>query len=136
MDQIRFAVSYGWGEYLSIARDFSLPEYNEDRRKKGKNTVTADDWRLRVAFALVLTPVYLYKVSRVGRCEFSIGEAEVVRVSKDGALQCRWSDVVEVKQLSQAYLVMKSDGGVPLPYRCFSTKQREEFDQLLARLGK
>ncbi len=136
MEPIEFDVSYGWLEYLSITRELVVPYVNDDRRKKGKSEVTTNDRILRITHGLFTTPIFLYKVLRVGRCKFSIGETEIVRVSKDGTLKCSWTDVVEVKRLALAYLVMKGDGAMPLPYRCFSSEQRSRFDDLLRRLGK
>jgi YcxB-like protein len=133
---IEFEIFYGLREYLSVTREHVLPYVNEDRIKKGKSLVTANDWVLRITHAIFTTPIYLFKVISVGRCHFRIDNEQIERRSKDGVLKCDWKDVVEVKRYARAYLVMKTDGAMPLPYRCFTQEQRTEFDNLLSQLGK
>lgn len=133
---IQFDVAYGWLEYLSFTRELVLPYVNQDRQKKGKPAVTERDWILRLTHGLFATPIFFYKVARVGSCKFSIDGGQMTRVAKDGTLTCPWSDIIEVRRFESGYLVMKTDGAMPLPYRCFSAEQRAGFDELLSRLGK
>lgn len=42
-----------------------------------------------------------------------------------------WSEVLRVHRLSQAYLVEKAEGAMPLPFRCFTPAQRQAFEGIL-----
>lgn len=73
---------------------------------------------------MVFVPlIFWYKIRKVGRCTFVIDEDGVERTSKLGVGRTPWSDVVTVHRLSQAYLVEKSKGALPLPYRCLDAGQ-------------
>jgi hypothetical protein len=133
---IEFEVFYGLREYLSVTREHTLPYLNEERRKKSKPDVTSEHWLFRAMHGAFTTPIYLFKVITIGKCRFRIDEFQIKRKTKDGTLKCPWVEVTEVKRYSRAYLVLKTDGAMPLPYRCFTQEQRTEFDNLLSTLGK
>jgi YcxB-like protein len=133
---IEFDVFYGLREYLSVTREHTLPYLNEERHKKGKSDVTAEHWLFRAMHGAFTTPIYLFKVITIGSCRFRIDASQIERETKGGVLKSTWDDVIEVKRYSRAYLIVKTNGAMPLPYRCFTQKQRAEFDSLLSRLGK
>ena len=58
-------------------------------------------------------------------------ERALVRRNKTGSTEMPWSEVLRVHRLSQAYLVEKAEGAMPLPYRCFTQAQRHAFESIL-----
>lgn len=122
-EPIRFTVSYGLREYLSIVMDFIPIAMREQGRSRTRLSFA---WRLLLP--LLLAPMFLYKKMRVGECHFRIDHQGVSRRSRGGPITSTWREL-RVHRLSQAYLVLKSKGGMPLPYRCFSEDERRRFDR-------
>lgn len=125
MQPIRFEVSYQLGEYKSIVSEYILSRRNKKIRQKSSSTKVASKlpWSIRLAFVVFVPLIFWYKIRKVGQCAFVIDEDGVERTSKLGVGRTPWSDVVTVHRLSQAYLVEKSKGALPLPYRCLDAGQ-------------
>jgi len=73
----------------------------------------------------------MMKKRAVGDCTFNIDHEQIVRHSKSGDVQLPWKEVLRAHRLSQAYLIEKDGGGMPLPYRSFTLAQREAFEGVL-----
>lgn len=133
MEPIKFEVSYQLGEYKSMVSEYILFRHNKRIRQKSSSARIAPKlpWSIRMVFTVLVPLIFLYKIRKVGRCSFVIDEDAVQRTSKLGVVRISWSDVVTVHRLSRAYLVEKSKGAVPLPYRCLDKKQTMEIENLL-----
>jgi hypothetical protein len=60
----------------------------------------------------------------------------LARKSKGGrVLQVAWPEVHYVYPLSQAFLLVKAAGGIPVPYQCLSGAQRAQLDDFFAGLN-
>jgi hypothetical protein len=46
-----------------------------------------------------------------------------------GKLCVEWHEVLSVNTLRGAYLIRKSDGAMPIPFRCMSNQDRTEFER-------
>lgn len=127
---IRFTVSYGLREYLAVLTDYlpiALREIGRPCERLG--------WGAQLAVALVATPKFLYKKWRIGDCHFEIDALGLSRHSRSGPLVVPWGQVLEVHRLSNAYLVGKDTGKMPLPYRCLSRGERARFEGWAAAAG-
>jgi len=140
MFPITIDVGYRLGEYLSIVWDFA--QYASSVKSRGAvvHPLSKQDRSVGTAakagIALIAIPVFFYKILRVGRCQFSVAESGLTRQSKGGrVLQVPWPEVRYVYPLSQAYLVAKSAGAMPIPYRCLTGSQREQLDGFFANLN-
>lgn len=122
-EPIRFTVSYSLREYLSVVLDFIPIALQEQGRSVARLPFV---WRLLLP--LVLSPIFLYKKLRVGDCHYRIDDQGVSRRSRGGSIESTWREL-QVHALSQAYLVLKSHGGMPLPYRCFSAAERQRLER-------
>lgn len=133
MEPIEFEVSYQLGEYKSLVSEFILFRHNRRLLEKSPGARIASKLPLsiRLAFTMFVPLVFFYKISKVGRCTFLIDGDGVQRTSRLGTGRVPWPDVVTVHRLSRAYLVEKSKGALPLPYRCLDDKQTAALDQLL-----
>jgi hypothetical protein len=136
MQTITFSVRYTRDEYLSFVSDHALLVGNQQRVAKGKPRLPDLPWWMRAMIRAIATPVYFYKLSKVGECRFTIDEQQLVRETKDGAMTVPWRDVVAVHQHSQCWLVAKAHGAMPLPFRCMSDTQRAEFAQFVRGLPR
>lgn len=135
MSPISFKVAYRLDEYLSFLSDYA-PIFKEIRaRKKVGSSVACKKvrWYERVGLVLVGTLAYFYKINKVGDCVFDIDEHQIKRTSKLGVICLPWTDVVAIRRLSRAYLIEKSRGAMPLPYRCLTVEQAATLDELVRR---
>ncbi|MFG6485080.1 YcxB family protein [Roseateles sp. BYS78W] len=126
---IRFTVSYGLREYLSIVADFipiALRERGKPCERIGFGT--------RLMLAVLVPPVFLFKKLAIGDCRFSVDEHGLTRHSRRQPLALPWGDVLAVYPLSRGYLVRKASGAMPLPYRCFSDEERQRFERWAASI--
>lgn len=133
MEPIKFEVFYQLGEYKSMVFEYILSRRNKRIRQKSSNARIASKlpWSIRIIFTILVPLVFLYKIRKVGRCTFVIDEDAVQRTCKLGVLRIPWPDVVTVHRLSRAYLIEKTKGAVPLPYRCLDKEQTMGIENLL-----
>lgn len=69
----------------------------------------------------------------MGTCTFQIDDQQIQRSSKLGLFRLPWRDVVAIHRFSHGYLVEKSKGSVPLPYRCLTEEQAAILDELIRK---
>jgi hypothetical protein len=112
---IRLTISYTLAEYLSFVQDHLQP-----------GTLS------RALIVAAATLSFLLKKSTMPICDFVITD-EHIRRTNVGELIVPWAEVRAVHRYSQGFLVEKAKGGLPLPYRCFSTSERADFDRLVAK---
>ena len=134
MDSIAFTVSYGLREYLSIVRDYGAWH---QATEGGKIEATPNSRGLlqriyhKVTIYFLAPPIFLLKKRAVGECRFTVDQEGITRRSKNGDVALPWKEVLRVHRLSEAYLVEKSEGALPLPYRVFTQVQRDEFESII-----
>ena len=129
---LEFSVSYSLSEYLSIVQDHypraSASYYS--RRGKPLKRIT----RLTtLVLTLVGSVMFFFKKRRMPVCHFTINGERIKRVTQDGILEFPWTGVVAVHRYTQGYLIQKSRGAVPLPYRCLTEDQRTLLDAFIQR---
>jgi len=139
MFPVTVTVDYQLREYLSVVWDFAQyvgkARRHRDivhplpKQEKGVGAFT------KAGLAIVATPAFFYKVFRVGRCEFTFTELGITRKSKARTVQATWQDIHYIYPLSQAFLIAKAVGAMPVPYRCFSSDQRELLEGLFTQLN-
>lgn len=128
---LEFSVSYSLSEYLSIVQDHApsaLAAYYSQRGKPLRRMPRLLNCLLIPAASVV----FYFKKRRMPVCDFTISSERIERVTQDGVLEIPWSDVVAVQRYTRGYVIQKSKGSVPLPYRCLSrdkTKLLEAFIQ-------
>ena len=125
-------VSYKRAEYLQVLIDF-LPQAKLRRAiAAGKNPTSLAPlrWHERQLVRALGSIAFAVKSYRMGACTFSIDGQGVSRASKTGLLQVPWSDIIQVHKLSSAYLVEKSNGAMPIPFRVFSADQQLALEAL------
>ena len=130
-------VSYRLPEYLSIVWEhaptaISTLVHAKDQAAQSKAITLL---LARLAITAVSVPMFFYKISRVGQCQFDFTESGVTRISKLGELQTPWSEVKHVYALSRAFLIVKPQGGMPVPYRCMSPAQHEQLGVFFTNLN-
>jgi len=124
---VKFSVSYSLGEYLSIVQDHIpsvLAAYEAERGKP----LTRRPKLLKFFWIPVASVGFLLKKRRMPVCHFTIDRERIQRVTRDGTLDIPWTDVIAVHPYTQGYLVEKSKGAVPLPYRCLTTEQADALE--------
>jgi hypothetical protein len=130
---LRVIVNYRLREYLQVLADFVPIELHRRAQRSGKaksNQPKKLTWLTKGLLFTIGSAAYVYKVNRVGKCSFQIDSEGVKRVSKDGTLHAEWSEVVEVLKLSRAYLIQKTSGAMPIPFRCMTDDECAEFEHL------
>jgi len=125
---IRFTVVYRLAEYLWVLREHARARLLA-RAPRGRLS-----WGTRLAVRLLVplvgTPVFLMKKRRMPACRFTIDERGIERRTRDGVLRVAWTDVVAVHRYSEAWLVDKGDGGLPIPFRCLDAAGQALFERL------
>jgi hypothetical protein len=131
-------VTYKLAEYLQVLNDF-LPQMKLRRAiAAGKQPapVTPLRWYERQLVCALGSLAFAIKSYRIGACTFQIDSHGVSRESKTGLLQVPWSEITQVHKLSSAYLVEKSNGAMPIPFRVFTAEQQLALEALAgARLA-
>ena len=134
MASIAFTVSYRLREYLSIVREYGIWHQATEGGKNESTSASRGPLPRLIHVAtiyLLAPPIFLMKKRAVGQCAFNIDHELIVRHSKSGDVQLPWKQVLRVHRLSQAYLVEKDGGAMPLPYRAFTLAQRAAFEVIL-----
>lgn len=129
---LEFSVSYSLSEYLSIVQDHypsALASYYS-RRGKSLKRIT----RL-TTFVLIMvgSVMFFFNKRRMPVCHFTINGERIKRVTQDGILEFPWTGVVAVHRYKQGFLIQKSRGAVPLPYRCLTKDQRTLLEVFIQR---
>ena len=127
---IRFTVRYGLREYLSVVLDH-LPVAMQARGRTHQRI----GFLSRLAVALLVTPMFLFKRWRVGDCQFELDANGITRRSRRLPITVSWREATAVHRYRGAYLVVNGRGAMPLPHRCFSEKQRQHFERWIADAG-
>jgi hypothetical protein len=68
-------------------------------------------------------PIFLFKVLKIGSCDFHFDDIGIVRRSKQGELVVPWSEVVDIHQYPTGYLFAQIDGAMPVPLRVLTDEQ-------------
>ncbi len=132
MPSISFSVSYTLREYLSFVRDH-VPAGIEQMAAAGK---IKKGKKVNPRYVLwLLVPVatigFYFKKRRMPVCDFVIDEREIRRTTADGVMVVPWSKVVAIRRYTRGFLIEKSTGAMPLPYRCFSAAQASTMANLI-----
>lgn len=134
-DPIEFEVRYRLGEYRLFVHDMlarRLPELSALTGKRADGLTH----RLTLASLVVVLPVvFLYKVTRVGRCHFTIDDAGIRRRCRAGESFLAWADVKGVHGCRPGLLVQGPVGGFPLPDRAMGSAQRGHLRALVEGRG-
>jgi hypothetical protein len=116
------SVKYQLREYLSVVRAHARSLQHSTGAPLAKRIL--DD----VIIATFGTAMYFYKTWRVGSCTFSVDDAGITRISKDGAITIPWAQVTSVIKYSSSFLIVLSDGAMPIPYRVLSIEQKAAIE--------
>ncbi|WP_395401939.1 YcxB family protein [Pseudoduganella sp. UC29_106] len=119
-------------EYLALVADHAQAELILRKRAARKPLRQFDLLMVRAALWVVGPPVFLYKRWRIGDCRFAIDHEGIVRDSKAGRMAVPWSEVMRIFEYPSGYLIMKSQGGMPIPLRCLSGAQWQQLRTLAA----
>jgi len=131
--ELNVTVEYGLKEYLQVLVDFVPIEYHKRALQSGKAKSGQPKrltWPMKGLLIAIGSVAFLYKVNKVGTCRFKISSASIERASKGGTHKTTWPEVVSVFRLSGAYLVQKSNGAMPIPFRCMGEAELAEFEHL------
>ena len=134
MTTVAITVVYDLREYMSIVRDFGLWHQSTEGGKRNwhpKNRGLVHHVVHAATIYLIAPPIFLMKKRAVGACEFNIDRNRIQRHSKNENIELPWKDVLRVHRLTQAYLVEKDGGAMPLPYRAFTGSQQQSFEAIL-----
>ncbi|WP_070246641.1 YcxB family protein [Duganella phyllosphaerae] len=108
-----------------------LPILRASKPGRGKTLGRRDAWTLRCCVYLFAPPIFLFKVLRVGACDFRIDSAGIVRSAKSGVVTVPWSDLVAIHEYPAGYLFAKKTGAMPVPYRVLTDVQRLALDHFI-----
>lgn len=130
---ISFEVYYRTDEYVSVVSEYALFRRRQKMRKKSKTIPTTArlPWDQKLAIRFLAPLILQYKMRKLGTCAFHIDENQIQRISKQGTLTIPWRDDVAIHRFSQAYLIEKRRGAVPLPYRCLDTTNAAALEKLI-----
>ena len=130
--ELNITVEYGLKEYLQVLVDFVPIERHRRALLSGKAKSGRPKkltWPMTGLIIVIGSAAFLYKVNKVGACRFKISSASIERSSKGGTLKTAWPEVVSVLRLSGAYLVQKSNGAMPIPFRCMGVEELAKFER-------
>jgi hypothetical protein len=129
---LTFGVSYALREYLSIVRDHVPDVLASYAAEQGKPLTNSPRLVQRLLIPVLCVGFWIKK-RQMPWCEFRIDAQGIQRVTRLGTLDLPWTQVVAVHRYTQGYLVRKANGGIPLPYRCFTPAQRQGMELLVER---
>ncbi|HYD81543.1 MAG TPA: YcxB family protein [Paucimonas sp.] len=137
MRTVTFSVSYTLREYLSFAREHGAALLAERRRREGKPVPYGQEFRLpfhvRWAINLSSSIAFYLKHRQMPVCDFAIDERSIRRVAANGRLIVPWAEVVAIHRYSRGYLVARSNGAMPLPFRCLNPEQATLLEELVVK---
>ena len=123
---VRFRVRYRLGEYLHIIRARALENTHFVACTPSQKKL------LLPIITLACTVLFFRKSWLVGECHFHIDGSGVTRQSKGGReVHLPWPEVSGVKEFSVGYLIEKGEGGMPVPFRVLSPRQRSDLAALV-----
>lgn len=130
--RIQIDVSYRLTEYRQLLRDVIAMELATQNVPVNR----AHPWNwpiVQIAFlAILIPPVFAWKMLRVGRCLFVFSAAGISRTSKGFTASRSWDQVKSVQRLSAAYVIELVEGGaMPIPFRAMDVDQHREFERLV-----
>jgi len=120
---LRFHVSYRLREYFRLVSSHVIAELARRKIEQGKKISAFDVFILRSCLCLFVPPIFLYKVLRVGSCDFKFDETGIVRRSKGGDLVVPWAQIVANHKYPAGYLFAEADGAMPVPLRALTDEQ-------------
>jgi hypothetical protein len=130
---LSFHVSYRLGEYLKIVSSHVVAELARRKTEQGKKISLLDVLILRSFLCLFVPPIFLFKVLKVGSCDFHFDDVGIVRSSKQGELVVPWREVVAVHQYPAGYLFAQVDGAMPVPLRVLTDEQHALLKSYIVR---
>ncbi|MFC0167332.1 YcxB family protein [Pseudoduganella danionis] len=130
---LRFHVSYRLGEYLGIVTSHVIAELTRRKIEQGKKISLLDILVLRSCLLLVIPPIFMFKVLKVGACDFHFDDAGITRRSKGGELVVPWAEVIAIHTYPVGYLFAQSDGAMPVPFRVLSDEQHALLKNYIVR---
>ena len=130
--RVHVDVDYRFDEYKAIVNEFTPRALKNKLPVVDPNLPWNWPWVGRLAFAVVLPAIFLFKKIRVGRCSFEFTDSGLSRTSKGHTATRSWMQVAAVHRLAGAYLIEFEEGGaMPVPYRVFGATERAAFEKLL-----
>lgn len=130
---LRFHVNYRLGEYLSIVSSHVIAELARRKAEQGKKVSLLDVIVLRSCLLIFIPPIFLFKVLKVGACDFQFDDTGIVRRSKGGELFVPWSELVAIHTYPAGYLFAQSDGAMPVPLRVLNQEQHAQLKSYIVR---
>ena len=131
--RIEIDVSYQLAEYRQLLHEVIAMDMVA--RNEHLNRASPWSWPIvqSVVLAVVVPPIFAWKMLRVGRCAFVFSAAGISRTSKGRTAFRTWHQVKHVQRLQAAYLIELVEGGaMPIPFREMDTEQHQQFERLLA----
>jgi len=129
---VKFSVAYTRTEYVSIVSEIVTAQLASQRAAAGK-PAKAPGMFARALMVAILSAAFAYKKRKMPVCDFTINAGGIERITRMGTLTVPWSAVVAIHRCAQGYVVMKKNGGMPLPYRCFDAAQAPVVAALVER---
>ncbi len=125
-------VNYILSEYISILKQFApVASAKEKNITLSSANLKLSLWDKFTVYALG-SFMFALKVRKVGLCTFHIDKEGFSRKSNVGEKFISWKKVINIHQLSNAYLMELEQGFIPLPLRCFDNIQRINFEAIVA----
>lgn len=131
--RIKIDVTYQLAEYRQLLHDVIAMDMATGNAQT--NPASPWNWPIvqKVVLAIVVPPIFAWKMLRVGRCAFVFSAAGLSRTSKGRTAFRTWDQVKHVQRLQAAYLIELVEGGaMPIPFREMDTEKRQQFERLLA----
>lgn len=120
MSVVQFDVAYRLSEY----RAFVLDHFATVTHKQPGFFTT-------IFVSAVAAVTFAVKKYKMPLCSFSIDEGGIRRRTKVGDICVPWSEVAAIHNYSRGFLIEKSHGAMPIPYRCLNEEQRLSLQALV-----
>lgn len=130
---ISFCVRYRLSEYLAILSHHIAVEITRQKKERGKKIGSIDLLIARACFYIVAPPIFLYKVIRIGTCQFKFDDSGIVRNSKQGNLVVPWAKVSSIHEYAEGILFAKDGGAILIPLRVLSEVNLNILRQYITR---
>lgn len=130
---LSFHVSYRLGEYRSLVTSHVIADFTRRKAEQGKEAGWLDLFILRATLYLFTPPIFLFKVLKVGPCDFKFDDAGIVRSSKSGEIVVPWAEIGQIHEYPAGYLFAKGNGAMPVPLRVLTHEQLAQLKSYVAR---
>lgn len=130
---LSFHVNYRLVEYLKIVSSHMVAELARRKIEQGKSISLLDVLIIRSCLFLFVPPIFLFKVLKVGSCDFHFDDIGIVRRSKQGELVVPWNEVTAIHQYPAGYLFAQVDGAMPVPLRVLTDEQHALLKRYIVR---